>query len=177
MSLAHTNHNNAIYVSIGGNIDPRLHIDNCLQQLRRHFGVIECSRSYESKAVGFEGDNFINLVVKFSSDQDILHVSGILRSIEDKEGRQRNNGKAFDSRTLDLDILLFGEHYGDVQGVELPRPEILEHAHVLLPLSELTGDLQHPELNKTYAEINRQLDFSEQEIWEVHTLSMENQGI
>ena len=171
MSLAPKSHNNAVYVSIGGNIDPRRHIERCLQQLRQHFGDIECSKSYESKAVGFEGDNFINLVVKFKSDQDILLINNILRSIEDQEGRQRTNGKAFDSRTLDLDILLFGEHYGDIQGVELPRPEILEHAHVLLPLSELTGELQHPELHKTYGDINQEMDFSEQEIWEINSRS------
>ena len=154
-----------VFVSIGGNIEPAKHIPQSLQHLQQHFGELQLSNRYESKAVGFEGDNFINLVVSFSTQASVAEVNQLLHQIEDAEGRERNNGKAWDSRTLDLDILLFGDLQGDVDGVLLPRPEILEHAHVLLPLCELAGQQLHVATGKTYQQLSQEADFSDQHIW------------
>ncbi len=156
-----------VYISIGGNIDPQRHIDSALERMQQDFSNMVQSTIFESKAVGFEGDNFLNLVVRFDSHMDVGELNEYLHALEDDEGRERVNGKAWDSRTLDLDILLYGDECGVIDGVELPRDEILDHAHVLLPLEELAKELIHPLTGKTYSQLLREVDFFGQEIWPV----------
>ena len=155
------------YISIGGNINPKLHIKNALDAIKLDFNNMQMSSVFESKSVGFQGDNFLNLVVSVESDLSIGDLNHYLHRLEDKEGRVRTNGKDWDSRTLDLDILLFGDVSGEVDGVELPRNEILEHAHVLKPLAEIAGELIHQPTVKSYAQLDDEISFDEQEIWRV----------
>lgn len=155
------------YISIGANINPRLHIQNALQSLQCDFKNTSISSVYESKAVGFEGDNFLNLVIAVDSHLSINDLNCYLNDLENREGRERLNGKAWDSRTLDLDILLFGEEVGVIDNVELPRGEILEHAHVLKPLAEIAGNLVHSPTSKSYAQLGQEIVFENQEIWRV----------
>ena len=155
------------YISIGGNIDPQRHIENALQRIQQDFSNMVMSTVFESKAVGFEGDNFLNLVISLDSHMDVGELNEYLHALEDVEGRERLNGKSWDSRTLDLDILLFGDECGLIDGVELPRDEILDHAHVLLPLAELAKELIHPPTGKTYSQLLNEVDFFGQEIWPV----------
>jgi len=149
-----------VFVSIGSNIEPSLHIVQSIKAMEAYFGRLQQSNCYESKAVGFDGDNFLNLVVKFKTDKSVADVNKILHKIEDQEGRIRNNGKAWDSRTMDLDILLYGDE-------ELPRPEVLDQAHVLIPLVELAADKVHPQVQQTYSELLLNKQFSPKDIWKV----------
>lgn len=160
-----------VFISIGSNINPKQHIPSCLKKLENHFGEIRLSKCYESEAVGFKGDNFLNLVVSIQTDIALGEVNQFLHDLEKTEGRKRTHSKAWNSRTLDLDILLYGDESGVIEGIELPRPEILDHAHVLMPLVELAGNQSHPMENKTYAELLLSADFEGQDIWEV-SLSM-----
>jgi len=156
-----------VFVNIGSNIKPRLHIKNSLSALRKEFGELHVSKCYESQAVGFDGDNFLNLSASFSTDLSVADVNKTLHQIEDAAGRERLNGKAWDSRTLDVDILLYGDICGEVDGIELPRSEILEFAHVLLPLCELAGNQLHPKLGISFAALSLETKFIGQSIWEV----------
>ena len=160
-----------VYVSVGSNIDPRLHIKRALQQLRKDFLRVQVSSVYESRSVGFKGDNFLNLIVSFESSLTVGELNQYLHNLEDVEGRERLNGKAWDSRTLDLDIVLFGKKLGYFDGVELPRGEILEHAHVLLPLAEIASHVIHEPTQKSYeqlcADLSKKLEFTQQQIWKV----------
>jgi len=97
-----------VFVSIGSNIEPERHIENALKQLESDFQNLEVSKIYSSKSVGFEGDNFLNLMVSFDTELEVTTLYDYLHKLEDAEGRERPNGKAWDSRTLDLDIMLFG---------------------------------------------------------------------
>lgn len=155
------------YISIGGNIDPKLHIQNALIQFKKHFLNVQFSSIYQSKAVGFQGDDFLNLVIRLETNLTVGQLNDFLHDMEDNEGRKRLNGKSWDSRTLDLDILLYGDFIGEVDGVKLPRAEILEHAHVLLPLAELTHQTIHPLTGKTYQKLVKESDFSDQKIWQI----------
>ena len=155
------------YISIGSNIDPHLHIKNTLGVLGEKFSDLTISSVYESESVGFEGSNFLNLVVSFSCHLSLLDLNQYLHELEDKEGRQRLNGKAWDSRTLDLDIILFGDLEGVVQGIELPRDEIVKHAHVLWPLEDIAGAKVHSLSQKTYTELRQIMEFSDQKIWKI----------
>ena len=154
------------FISIGGNISPHEHIKNALTKINEDFSNIETSSIYESESVGFVGPNFLNLVVSFTSHLSLGELNNYLHAIEDIEGRDRVNGKACDSRTLDLDIVLFGEMEGIINGIELPRAEILESAHVLLPLAEIAGDRLHKPTNMTYSDLCQKMDFSQQKIWQ-----------
>lgn len=156
-----------VFVNIGSNIEPRMHIRNSLDALHEKFGELNVSKCYESQAIGFEGDNFLNLSAGFFTELSVADVVSVLHQIEDASGRERLNGKAWDSRTLDIDILLYGDVFGDVDGVELPRSEILEFAHVLLPLCELAGNQLHPVLGVSFAELIVGAKFDGQSIWEV----------
>ena len=157
----------SVFLSLGSNIEPHKNIQLALNLLKAEFGELLLSNIYRSRAVGFDGDDFINLVAQIETDMEIEKLNDVLHFIEDSAGRERLNGKAFDSRTLDIDILLYGDLQGEHGGIELPRSEILEHAHVLLPLSELAPTKKHPLTGKSYAELWKQFAGDNQRLTEV----------
>ena len=137
-----------VYVSIGSNIDKEDNIVSSVHALQEHFGELEISNVYETKAVGFNGGEFHNLVVGFDTDESPLEISQVLKQIEANHGRTRGKEK-FESRTLDLDQLLYGDLVMQMDGVNLPHPDIMRYNFVLKPLSELVGDVEHPEEEKS----------------------------
>ena len=146
-----------IFISIGSNIDKEQHIRGALQALRQHFGPLHCSGVYESKAVGFDGENFYNLVVGANTDTALETVITTLRDIEQQHGRQRD-GARYSSRTLDLDLLLYGDAIRHAGDVDIPRGEIEHYAFVLQPLAEIAPQLRHPERDLNYAELWQRFD-------------------
>lgn len=140
------------YISVGSNIDKQRNIPSSLSALRKQFGAIEISSIYETEAVGFAGDSFYNLVVRFQSGLMAKEVAKTLRQIELDHGRQRDSQK-FSSRTLDLDLILYGEQVLSDGRLQLPRDEILHYAFVLEPLAEIAGEERHPVSGKRYADI------------------------
>jgi 2-amino-4-hydroxy-6-hydroxymethyldihydropteridine diphosphokinase len=142
------------FVSVGSNLDPERNVRGALAALHRHFGELLVSTIYESEPVGFDGPNFYNLVVGFDTDDDLESIIGILSGIEQEFGRQRDGGD--DSRTLDLDLLLFGEMVQREDGPRLPRPDIETYAFVLKPLAELAPDMRHPETGETFSNMWRE---------------------
>jgi len=155
-----------VYLSLGSNIQRHQHISAGLTALAECLVDMKVSTIYESRAVGFDGSNFLNLVVAGKTHLSILELSERLKKIEDDNGRKRN-GPKFSPRTLDIDILLFGDQQGEVSGIQLPREEILHNAFVLLPLSELCPEGVHPVLHKTYAELWKEFDKESQLLWAV----------
>ncbi|MBA1330900.1 2-amino-4-hydroxy-6-hydroxymethyldihydropteridine pyrophosphokinase, partial [Candidatus Endoriftia persephone str. Guaymas] len=87
-----------------------------------------------------------------------------LRWIEEKNGRQRESDK-FAPRTLDVDLLTYGDVVVDEPGLQLPRDEITRYAFVLLPLSEVAGDEIHPVTGQSYRELWRAFNAPEQRLW------------
>lgn len=132
-----------IYVSIGSNIDREYNVAGSLRALHERFGALAVSTVYECPAVGFEGDDFYNLVVGFDSGEPVTAVNSVLHTIEDRFDRDRRQPK-FSPRTLDIDLLLYGDHCIESGKLVVPRPEIDRVAFVLGPLAELAGDRIHP---------------------------------
>jgi 2-amino-4-hydroxy-6-hydroxymethyldihydropteridine diphosphokinase len=155
-----------IYISVGSNIDPRTHVDAALIDLHQQFSEVQQSSLYESKAVGFDGDNFLNLVVSAKTDMTIHQVVDCLHGIEAKHGRDRH-GPKFSSRTLDLDLLLYDDVICKNDGIHVPREEILFNAFVLYPLAEIAPDLMHPTEHQNMAQLWQQFDKQKQKIWKV----------
>tara|TARA_Y100000588_G_scaffold108215_1_gene118615 strand:- start:467 stop:982 length:516 start_codon:yes stop_codon:yes gene_type:complete len=141
-----------VYVSIGSNIDREHHVTQSLKSLHDHFAPLQISRFYDCVPVGFEGDNFLNLVVGFECDLPVAELAKTLRQIELENGRQRET-KAYAARTMDIDILLFDDLVGTIDGVELPRGEITEYAFVLRPLVDIAAQKRHPTLDISYQEL------------------------
>ncbi|MCV6588587.1 MAG: 2-amino-4-hydroxy-6-hydroxymethyldihydropteridine diphosphokinase [Marinobacterium sp.] len=155
-----------IYVSIGSNQQREKHILSCLDALADQFGELTLSSVYESEAVGFDGDNFYNLVAGFDTELAPGELSRQLKAIEDANGRVRS-GPRFSGRTLDIDILTWADLSGVHDGIELPREEVLTNAFVLLPLSEIAPDLLHPQAQRTCAELWQAYDRSKQPLWAI----------
>ena len=155
-----------VYLSIGSNINRYQHISASLDALDKRFDGIIISPVYESEAVGFEGDNFLNLVVGFYCHLSVGELAKELRDIEHDNGRRRD-GPKFGPRTLDIDILTYGDEVGHIDGVDLPRDEIVKNAFVLLPLFDIAPEDTHPQAHKTYASLWQEYDQSSQKLWPV----------
>jgi 2-amino-4-hydroxy-6-hydroxymethyldihydropteridine diphosphokinase len=142
------------FVSIGSNIDREQNVRGALQALHEAFGPLLISSIRETAAVGFVGDPFHNLAAGFFSELPAHDVIKTLSGIEQRHGRTRG-GERFGARTLDIDLLLYGEKI-DAE-LKLPRAEITQHAFVLEPLAEIAPALKHPREHRSFAELWREL--------------------
>lgn len=156
----------SIYISIGSNIDAERHVREAVDVLREKYGELQISSVYESEAIGFEGDNFLNLVVGMQTDQSVQEVLDTLHEIENAFGRKRS-GPRFSSRTLDLDLLLYDDLVLQDQGIDIPRKEITQNAFVLQPLAEIAPQLRHPQQKLTMLELWQQFDKTSQSLWPI----------
>lgn len=141
-----------VYVSIGSNIDRAVHIRAGVAGLRARYREVVLSTVYETKAVGFDGDDFYNLVAGFDTERDVRQVAAELREIERDAGRGRGTER-FAARTIDLDLLLYDDLVMDEGGIKLPRNEILTYGFVLGPLAEIARDRTHPVLGVSFDEL------------------------
>jgi 2-amino-4-hydroxy-6-hydroxymethyldihydropteridine diphosphokinase len=133
----------AVYLGFGSNVNTEENIRAGVSALRQVFGRLALSPLYRSTAVGFAGDDFINLAARIETDMQPLELKEFLNALEDRHGRRRDLPK-FSDRNLDIDILMYDDLYLNCPALVLPRPEILEYAHVLRPLADLAPDLVHP---------------------------------
>lgn len=153
------------YVSIGSNIDRAHHVRFSLDELQKTFGDLETSSIYESAAVGFDSEPFYNLVVGFSTDEPARAVQDKLHGIEAAAGRDRH--EKMTARSLDLDLLLYGNSVVNEDGLVLPRDDIQRYAFVLCPLAEIAADQTHPLTGERYADMWQDFDASGQELTRV----------
>lgn len=158
--------NKTLALSLGSNIDAQRNIRLALDALARQFSSLSLSSVYESESIGFDGDNFLNLVVVVETDLSLVLVQEFLKQLEESQGRDRTQAK-FSSRPIDVDILFYGSDDGASLSIELPRAEITRNAFVLLPLAELLPDAQHAPTGKTYAELWASYDKDSQKLWPI----------
>lgn len=150
-----------VWISIGSNQDRDRCIRGSVAQLQARFGPLRLSPVYESDPVGFQGQPFYNLVAGFACDWELSDLLALLRTLEDEFGRERQ-GPKFSPRTLDLDLLTYGDQVVDRGPVRLPRDEITRYAFVLRPLADVAGDECHPLLGTSYGALWAEFDASAQ---------------
>ncbi|WP_154222758.1 2-amino-4-hydroxy-6-hydroxymethyldihydropteridine diphosphokinase [Marinicella rhabdoformis] len=140
------------YLGIGSNKNRTHNINSCVTYLSASFSTLKCSPVYQSKAYGFEGQDFYNLVVKLQSAFDPWQMKAWLQNLEDLLGRDRSQPR-YSDRLIDIDLLLVDDLIIDDGVVQIPRREILKRAYVIKPLSDLAPDLIVPGHKKRLADL------------------------
>lgn len=144
-----------VSIGIGSNINREKNIRGAVLHLSKYYPQLHVSPVYESEALGFTGPPFYNLVVSFRTTNTLAEVQQHCKEIEESFGRPAEAEK-YSSRTLDLDILLFGDlvQEGSQGGEpELPRAEVLTSAFVLKPLADLHPLHVHPVEQQSFQEL------------------------
>lgn len=140
----------SVLLSLGSNLEPARYLRVAVQELRDRFGAIAVSPAYLTPAVGFDGPDFLNNAVLLRTEMPLAELDAWLHALEDRHGRDRS-GPRFSDRTLDVDIVFYGDAIVDGPGhLRIPRPE-LKHAFVLRPLADIAPDFVDPLSGRTLA--------------------------
>lgn len=145
------------WLSLGSNLDPEVHLRGAIASLRERFGdTLVVSPVYRTSAVGFDGADFLNAAAGIDTGLQPVALNDWLHALEDAHGRMRG-GPRFGDRSLDIDIVLFGQRIVAGPGhLQIPRPD-LRHAFVLKPLVDIAADVVVPGDGRTLAQL-----------WDVH---------
>ena len=134
------------YIGIGSNLDePVQQVEQALLELDRipHSRVVTRSSLYRSAPAGYaDQPDFINAVAQMETGISADRLLSELQEIEARHGRARSFANA--PRTLDLDVLLFGNSVLQTENLKIPHPRMHERAFVLKPLLEISGDVAIP---------------------------------
>ncbi|MEM1113707.1 MAG: 2-amino-4-hydroxy-6-hydroxymethyldihydropteridine diphosphokinase [Pseudomonadota bacterium] len=152
-----------VYLGLGSNVDRERNLLAGLDALDALFGEMALSSVYDSETIGYQGDAFLNMVIAIDTVMPLAAMAARLRQIEVQYGRPPD-ARRDTPRQLDIDILTYGDRVGVIDGVELPRGEILENAFVLCPLAELAPNAKHPVTRLSYAQLWQEYDRSEQRL-------------
>ena len=134
------------YVGLGANLEePRRQVETALKELGAipRTRVLKTSSLYRSAPLGYANQpDFVNAVAQIDTELDAPQLLTGLQAIEDRHGRSRSHANA--PRTLDLDLLLFGESTLATHRLAIPHPRMHQRAFVLKPLLELAPDVSIP---------------------------------
>lgn len=146
---------NKYHISIGSNIGDRLqNLQNAIDLIHLEISIISSiSPIYKTKAVGFNGDDFYNICISFFSNDDPNNLLQSLLNIEEKLGRTRSDKNVYESRTIDLDIILIEDQIINNNLLTVPHPSMHLREFVLAPLNDIDPNINHPILNKNSNEL------------------------
>jgi 2-amino-4-hydroxy-6-hydroxymethyldihydropteridine diphosphokinase len=145
-----------VIIGLGSNIGDRFaSLSRALTLLRKEAGdIIAVSSVWETEPWGFEADeHFLNMVVVLKVSKHPRQLMQLFRSLEGRMGRKRNKGGTYESRIIDIDILLWENRVISMPGLEVPHPKLAGRRFVLEPLSEVAPDAVHPVTGLTVREM------------------------
>lgn len=148
-----------VYLGIGSNLDAEENLRLAYRKLRNRFSLRKISAVYRSKALGFEGDDFLNAVACIETGLTPRELCSELELIHDVAGRSRASER-YSSRTLDIDLLLYDHLVCNDPPVRVPRKDVLSFSFVLGPLAEIAPDYRHPVTGRLISEHWQEFDFA-----------------
>jgi len=150
------------YFSLGSNIEPEDNIRFAVERLQQDFNQVTTSNLYKSAAVGFDGDDFLNIALAVKTSRSLKELLDYADLLEQEAGRIRIERGRYDSRTLDVDVVMYGDLQGRYKGRQWPSEDVDKDAHVLLPMSEIAGEKKHPVLGVEFKELWESFDLGKQ---------------
>ncbi|NND24407.1 MAG: 2-amino-4-hydroxy-6-hydroxymethyldihydropteridine diphosphokinase [Flavobacteriaceae bacterium] len=144
-----------IIIALGSNQGDKFkNLQLAIDEIHNQVGVIDkISKVYQSKAVGFEGDDFLNACIQVQTHLKPKTVMRQLLSIEKALGRARRTTEGHENRTIDLDIIFINDQVIDAKTLLVPHPEMHNRLFVLKPLHDISPRYIHPKLNKDVVEL------------------------
>lgn len=144
----------AIYIALGSNMgDRKWHLQQACEALANFLGkLVKQSAVYQTAAWGnTDQQDFYNQVLCFESDLEAQKIMDECLMIEERLGRTRHTH--WGPRTIDIDILLYGDLILDTPRLQIPHPELCNRRFVLAPLAEIASHVWHPEAEKSMASL------------------------
>jgi len=141
-----------VFLGLGSNLgDRQANLDRALEFLSQRLRMGKVSSIYDTEPLG-EGNQprFLNLVCQAFTRLEPTALLALAKGIEHKLGRVGKSGKP---RTIDIDILLYGDRVIETPELTIPHPKMTERAFVLIPLDEIASDIIHPATGKTVKEL------------------------
>jgi len=144
-----------VIIGLGSNQGDRfLHIKSCIELINNEVErVISVSNIYETPSWGFESASFYNVVLEISTSKKPLKLLEQLLKIETKLGRKRTESTGYQARSIDIDIIAYGEKVIMTEDLQIPHPLMQDRKFVLQPMLDLNLDWKHPILRKTVAKL------------------------
>jgi len=142
-----------VYLSLGSNIGDRAsNLNVAIARLGELGQVVAVSSFYETEPVGAVPQPwFLNCAVKLDTEKMPKQLMSAILALEQDLGRRRTQNKG--PRTIDIDILLFGNAVVDTRGLTIPHPAMHERRFVLEPLAEIAPDARHPVFKRSVREL------------------------
>ena len=139
-----------VYLSLGSNLGNRhANLQKAIFRIQQKAGsILDISSVYENPAIGFEGDQFLNIVVSLLTPHTPDALLNILLQIEQDFGRIRSEDGGYSSRTLDIDIIYYGSEIVNNDDLVIPHPQMQHRNFVLKPLGDIAPQFYHPVLYK-----------------------------
>lgn len=145
-----------VIIGLGSNLNDRFAaLSRALTLLKEEAGdIVAASSVWETEPWGFDADDqFLNMVVVLETGKQPRQLMQLFRSLEGRMGRKRSGGGRYESRIIDIDILLWQERVISMPGLEVPHPKLADRRFVLEPLNEVAPDAMHPVTGLTVKEM------------------------
>ena len=144
-----------VILSIGSNQGNRLeNIESCIDLIHQEVGtVIRVSKLYETPAWGFESDAFYNCALLLHSSSSAQKILSQVLKVEKQLGRIRSDQQGYQSRIIDIDLIVFEDEIIESDKLQVPHPLMQNRNFVLLPMQDLKLNWKHPALHKTVSEL------------------------
>lgn len=153
-----------VFLGLGSNVNPRQNLGVALAEIQKRFSIRGLSHVYETSPVGYARQvAFWNLVAGVETNESPRTIRKWLGTVEAMAGRHRSTNPNA-PRTLDIDLLLWGDRIEKNKSFNLPHPDIATKAFALFPLLEINPNLVHPGLQKPLIELGVQFKDSKQKI-------------